>query len=825
MNIPKRGLIQRIFHVYPEERRNSLLFAFLGFIWAFAATCGLKFADALFLLHVGAESLPTAYTCTACGMFGIAFVLLYAYHRFSSYQIYLSVLSIGICFYFLIFTFRLFHIENEPLWFWYALKLNGFFLFAVLMTCYWTFIDQYHHMQNSKRLYSLFSSTIFIGAASTGFVMQSGFLDLNYWILMTISLLLTTIFWIRHIAKKIPVIAHEEDSLPGEINETKNSFFFLIQSILASRFTLLVMICNFTVYLLLVITEYNYMSSFQHYFANSPNASAGGGTEAQLTLFLGKCISAVSCSNLFFGLFIYSRLVRRFGISVMLIITPILLIIAFTGWSLSPSLIFPLIGFFVVEGTLLVIDDSNFNLLLNAVPVRLKYKIRALIESFLEPLGMLTSALLLSYFQENSKWLGLLLAGCLLIIAFTIRQSYLQALFFNLSENAIHFRRSVKNWIQKMNRSDQKSTEAKLIALLSNENDNEKLFAVEGLLGYDNPLLLKQIFNAFNHTTSETKTKLLQQIQKSSFSNHPDVIHKIHEWVAEDKDPTLNFFLTKKIPEHDVKSAIRLIKSDSQLRFEALRTLEASEDLTIIPSLIYSSTHFLPSEKRMIEQIISKMGEKAIDPLLKLLSDDSLPHPNRLLAGKTIGRISPSKLQAHLSHIIQHEIDRAYFYFYHAHSIQVREPTLDLTLLSEILLTDYQTVIDFIIQLLGISDKVEDEELLSRSLKSKNPKVRSQVIETLEKTVDPLIFRLLQPLIEDIPKEEKMRSYIKNGHQPLNLNALIDKMKGSPLQIDRLKAVALKYELKLPGWMDDLQEQFSSRDHISHHFAAELLDT
>ena len=62
MNASRKGLFQRLFNIYPGEEKQALLFAFLGFIWAFGATCGLKFADALFLLHVGAESLPQAYT-------------------------------------------------------------------------------------------------------------------------------------------------------------------------------------------------------------------------------------------------------------------------------------------------------------------------------------------------------------------------------------------------------------------------------------------------------------------------------------------------------------------------------------------------------------------------------------------------------------------------------------------------------------------------------------------------------------------------------------------------------------------------------------------
>src|SRR5882757_8542050 len=95
----RKGLLQRVFNIYPGEERHALFFAFLGFIWAFGATCALKFADALFLLHVGAERLPEAYILIACGMFILSFILLYSFHKFSSYHIYLTTLILGISFY------------------------------------------------------------------------------------------------------------------------------------------------------------------------------------------------------------------------------------------------------------------------------------------------------------------------------------------------------------------------------------------------------------------------------------------------------------------------------------------------------------------------------------------------------------------------------------------------------------------------------------------------------------------------------------------------------------------------------------------------------
>lgn len=936
MNPSRKSLLQRLFNIYPGEERQALLFALLGFIWAFGATCGLKFADALFLLHVGAESLPKVYTLTSCGMLGLAFILLYAFHNYSSYRIYLTTLLIGISFYLFALFCTFFHIGTDSQWLWYALKLAGFFLFAVLMTCYWTFIDQYHDLQDAKRLYSLFSSTIFLGTAVTGMLMHSGLLDLKYLIILIIGLLGLTYTWINKIVHEMPIIAHEDAEQEGQIYEQGNYFKFFIKSILASPFTLLLMTSNFLIFVLLVITEYNYMYTFENYFALQSNSNAGEGTEASLTLFLGKCLATVSVSNLIFGLFFYSRLVRRFGINSLLLITPILLIIAFTGWSLSSSLIFPLIGFFVVEGTLYIIDDNNFNLLLNAVPSKLKYKIRILIESFFEPIGMLTSATLLVFFQNHSKLLGLILAVCAFCIALVLSSNYLKALFFNLSENAVHFQRKVHDWITQMSDKQQKAAEKRLLGILKLGDEQAQVFACEGLLAFEDPTILKHLLNYASHMRTSAKIKIISFLQDSTFAKNSLVLDALQEWIQQDFDPqlrsTVYFYLAKqgllhpekvmgelKNPDillqgaaiialkkswaylppttaaynrtlaayhlkllldsnqeeelcmglqilgiegdsHDIDILISYLKSssvmvartaaksiaqaetldsihqapliiaqlnklsDNEARLACLKALEKINDSSLVFDIIHSSLHFRPNERLLTEEVIYQMGLRTVPTLLSITRNIQLPDRCRLLAGRILGRLALPQLRANLSDIIRQEIERAYFYFYHYHTIQPLNPELDLSMLQDVLITGYHSVLDFIIQLLGVAGEVEDEELLSRSLRSRNPKVRSQVVETVEKTCEPSIFRLLQPLVDDIPYEEKMYAYVKSGNKPLKLNDLLNKLSESSAQIDQIIAATMKYHLDLPNWRESLRQQMSRQDEIFHHFAYELLE-
>lgn len=929
-------MIQKIFNIYPGEAKNALFFAILGFLWAFGATSGLKFGDALFLLHVGADSLPQLYAITASGMLIIASFLFYAFHQFSPYRIFQAVLLVGISFYAFIFLNLLIDFGLESRWLWFALRIAGSYLFTVLITCFWTFIDQYHHLRDAKRLYGLFSCSIFLGAATTGMVMNTGFLTLEHLIILIIAILGVTFYWVKKIKRDIPLVLHEDNELEGGGTEENSSFKFLLRSILTSRFTLLLMASNFLIQLLIVITEYNYMSTFQNYFASQPLNVIDEGTESNLTLFLGQWLATVSFTNLIFGLFIYNRLVRRFGATSLLIVTPILLIISFSGWSISSSMLFPLIGFFVVEGTLYVIDDSNFNLLLNAVPSKLKYKIRIIIESFFEPIGTLLSATFLHFFKNESKVLGLILASLALLIALGLRSQYLKALFSNLAENAIHFQRRIEDWLDVIPSKEQQSISHRLLAILKLKDENSKLFACEGLLAFEDESILKRLLRHSSSLPATTKIKFLTLFEQSVFVNEPILIDAIESWsdnsFSAELAGAVQYYLAKQGLLHPEKAIANLKVHDSQLqgaaiialkysyadlpaqkvahnrslaaehlkqlldskneekiclgldllgiegevqdvdilisyishpslkiaktaalsilqvesidalrqapailkllnhtsdpdiRLACLKALGKTNDSQLVSSIIESSIHFRPNERRLIESIVYKMGLKTVPALIALTKNIHLHDRSRMLAGRILGKLSLPQLRSNLSYIIKHEIDRAYFYFYHSQTIQSSYPQIDLTLLVNVLKTGYQSVIDFIIQLLAVAGEVEDVELLSRSFKSRNLKVRSQAVETLEKTCEPSIFRLLQPLVEDLPQNEKINAYLQGDHKPLSLSDLLDKMSESTTQIDSIIAATLKYHLKLPNWRESLRLQMLQQDEIFHHFAYELLE-
>lgn len=912
----------RLFNIYSGEEKNTFLFASLGFIWSLGVTAGWKFADALFLLHVGAASLPLAYGTTACIMMLLTVFLLKAFHRVSIERIFTSVLLVGVLFYLLAYICLQTNLGTESKWLWFALKVFGSLFFSLIVTCFWSFIDQYYHLQDAKRLYSVFTSTVFLGLATTGLIMRSGLIDFKYIVLGIVALLLLSCAWIRLIQKNVkPVFDESASEMSSE--QTRKTYRFLFQSILKSPFTLLLMTGNLLAYLFLVITEYNYLTAFDALFDPTGISFAGHEEKAQLTLFLGQCIAVVSVINLIVGLFLYSRFVRRFGISNLILWTPSFLVITFSGWIFSDALIFPLMGFFVVEGMLYMIDDNNFNLLLNAVPGKLKYKIRLIIESFFEPTGMLISSLLITFVPVDSKKIGLVLSVCALIVALLFRKQYLKAIYIALSENAIHFQRSLRDWFKRKPGKASDSAEHQLFSILQNEDETAKLLALEALLTFKNFTFLQKLLLQTDSLSDKGKEAFLILLAKSPLSMHPQVIDHLQKWLENTDDThlssTLQFYLASNgelpyyiskpsaspeirlkgasilalYPEDPVKAQLEITSlinshsleekcmgatllgflksapaetllhllkndetelarcaanaiaqlatphstqfvpaliaqlgslSDTEIRQYCLKALGKINNPDLTPAIIKNSIHFRPNERRLAESILVQILPVPTGHLLEITQDIKMHDQCRTLAGKILGRTDLNLLRNNIHQILNVEIDRAYFYYYYYHTVQDENPGIDLTSLRDALLSSYHSVLDFIIHLLGIVGEVEDVELLSKSIRSPNPKVRSHVLETLERTSEPVIYRSLYPLIAELPFEERIKNYTKNRKKKLNLTELLDTLADSPLPGNQIVAIALKYRLNMPHWREFLKQRMDSKEEILHHFAYELLE-
>src|SRR5207237_3572835 len=111
--------------------------------------------------------------------------------------------------------------------------------------------------------------------------------------------------------------------------------------------------------------------------------------------------------------------------------------------------------------------------------------VRIINDSFFEPIGMLLSAGLL--FCMNTKFLGFSLTVLALIVTLFIRAIYSPTILTNLKDNALHFERKLKGWLQAMTKREQKEAKKAILENLHATEDLQ-LLAIESLLQLDEEL-------------------------------------------------------------------------------------------------------------------------------------------------------------------------------------------------------------------------------------------------------------------------------------------------------------------------------------------------
>jgi hypothetical protein len=231
--------------------------------------------------------------------------------------------------------------------------------------------------------------------------------------------------------------------------------------------------------------------------------------------------------------------------------------------------------------------------------------------------------------------------------------------------------------------------------------------------------------------------------------------------------------------------------TDPEVRKWLLRALEKIGDLQLMRELILASSHFRPSERIQIEEMGAKFEDELIPLASQLLEDTRVHIRCRLLAGKILGRISLPTLRHLLRPLIVEEIERAHFYFYHSKKcphVQGEERSI----LENALAASYKSAIDFAIQLIAIAGSLDECEVLSQAIWSKNRKIRAHAIETFEKSADSSLFVLLKPFLDERRPDELLRSYLKKEENPLRLHELLDFMEQSPSLANQIVSRTLK---------------------------------
>ncbi len=875
-----QSFFRKLFGIYPGEGKKTLRFAILVITWSLGATCISTLTDGLFIENLGEAYLPKVYLIAAISMITGSSLILGLLKIFSPYKILMGVLTIGVIITSITATAAYY---TPPTWFWFVIKAFSLTFLANLIACSWAFIDNYHDLQDAKRTYSMYNASYFLGAVISGLLISNFLEKIGITALFSLSsaFLLYAIFLVKKIVKRDQPI-HDE-TVEGVFAGDRKGMFYLIKQIFSHPFVFSLLCLSLIIQLIGTTTEYSYLSSFSNFL--------GGADSSAVTKYLGNTRAIVSAFNIIIGVFFYNRFVKIIGLRNIILLPAFAFFLLFGKWLNGDSLTLAILGVVSLDGISYTIEDNNYNQLVNAVPSKLKAKVRIINDSFFEPLGMLISSSLLLY--ADSRQLGFVLGIIMIIFSFVIRAIYHKYVFINLKENAVHFDRKPFNWIFAKTKEERQKNIQSLIKGLNSDNCKIKLLSVECLLTLKNEKYLNKIISSADTFQEETKLLFLSLIDNSVFSKHVKILEILEKWSHETHNKNLarkcsllltmknsfchkryqadlespdtfrkslamlailnNKFLGEgKFSELEKKAHIELINQlrssnindqilalevlsnlkslfsfeqalsvlnnfdfpktqkkaseivakfagtdcskfagkllkilkkskDTQIRLNCLIALGKIKNLSSISEIIDLGLHFRPNEIRCIENALVSIGPKVLPVCLSILEDTTVHDKSRVLASKVIARIDLETLRKYFKRIILTEIEKAYFYLYNARCVQQRYPSYDLSLLIEVLKTSFHSSIDFIIHLLAAVGSVEDCELLVRSLRSKNAKIHSHAVETLENSCDRKIFKWISPLVDNLPWSVFIDSYtsLTKKEPQIRLSSILEQLNNS----------------------------------------------
>lgn len=206
--------------------------------------------------------------------------------------------------------------------------------------------------------------------------------------------------------------------------------------------------------------------------------------------------------------------------------------------------------------------------------------------------------------------------------------------------------------------------------------------------------------------------------------------------------------------------------SESTQRELALHALAKIGDSDSIIPVLKLSSKFNSFERRLAGEMIEKIGFRAVPTLVAIVRDVEQPYRARSIAARTLGRVAFPQMESLLPEVVGVEFHRAYQFLYLSARLKDQSLAWDhgrgVTVLRQFYQDMHSTILEFILEMLTIGGRLPEYELISSSLRSKNPKVRGNAIETLEQAVDHRVFRHLLPLVDSRDIEAKIRFFKRN---------------------------------------------------------------
>lgn len=249
---------------------------------------------------------------------------------------------------------------------------------------------------------------------------------------------------------------------------------------------------------------------------------------------------------------------------------------------------------------------------------------------------------------------------------------------------------------------------------------------------------------------------LVNYMENNSSSIRKQALASMFDLLDEDSDRLIPEFL----------EVIR--RGDKTERLMALNALEKLKNGSSISPLLFMSPMFSPFEKRKVESIILSAGLQSVPILVSILENPYCPHSGKSISARALGKLAMPQLESIAPDLIGKELDNAYSLLSSQWVLSSqREIKPSTGFLARYFGEIRTSLIEFVLEVLTITGRLPDFELMASSLRSDSFKDRANAIETIEQGCSREVFKRLLPLIDSRPINEAIGFYLKSGRKKL----------------------------------------------------------
>ena len=824
-----KRFVAETLRVEAGEWRKVAMFSLLGLLLQAGLGIGFSAGDALFLAKVGADKLPIIFILTPLVMliYTPAFAWLTAKTSLGTVtRSMVCFLAAGGVIFFLLTRAPLPPPFDSGVF--YGLKLYLAALYISLYTLFWLFVDSYFNVQDGKRLFPLFAAAgavgTALGAALVGF--GAGTIPTSAFFLVWSGLALVTLPLTVAIKRNWSELSESEDVACGDKPEGS-----LVRSFLSSRFAVLMALLLFSTLILTNLAEFQYSTILSQ-----------GVTEEQLAGRLGTLYAACNLFNIVVCLFVFNRLVARLGVRNVTLLMPATYLLTFVLLFLASSPVAACFAFWAYQGMLTSVEYNNQNLLFNALPSKMKGRLRTMIEGLCEPLASCLSGSFLlvtgeSWGLRQVAGIAILVAAALMLIAVLLRATYPRAMAENMKLGWLTFSRSraarpigiteeareallrracsppcraaleamrllvdqapqaatsplleaLATWPvvelapigplleQLLEASDASALPgmvAQLHRLAANGNPVARaVLARAGLLWpakgpaldqaelvarwhagtLEDKASISRALQASLQAADEEKLGALEQIgtlrlfdfrqEALDLLGHPNVMvgERACDALAE---------IAERGDMATIGRVLGLLPAlHGTFRAAAIRVLLRIVQRDQVAHLLLGAEEFAPAERRALESGFVAQGPQTIPVLVDVVQDAAMAYAGKALAARTLSQLSFTHLEAlHLS-AIGGELRRLGERLGLVRAL-AGEAAPECRLLVRAHADAVRKGVEFVLELYALVGVLPDFDLVAASLRSANPKVRANALETIETCVGHKAFRTIRALTE-----------------------------------------------------------------------------